>query len=563
MLKTLTVWNFALLEQVNLEFGRGLNVLTGETGAGKSILIDALGAVLGYRLGVDAIRTGCDWLRVEAIFEGERTPELLAVLREQAIPIDDGALIITRQLTRKGKNAILVNGCRITLATLRRLGEWLGDIHGQHESLALLRSAYQFAWLDGSDADIAPQRERYAALYTRWHDKRCVLDERRQHAKELAERRDMLRWQHQEISAAQLQAGEQERLEAEVKRLTHAERITEHIAAAYNLLDGDDCTEGILGELAALEQHLSRVAEFDDSLSAWPTTVADVAGQLRETFYAVRDYRDGLDFDPATLDVMQARLDIIDRLCRKYGGGVGDVLRHGERIAAELADMAEYDDSAAAAEVAALHTQMLAEAAALTALRQRAAQRLAQQVNEQLAALGMPDGRLVLALTSTEPTANGTDALDLTFTANLGEPPKPLAKIASGGELSRLALAIKTVAADVDTSPSCMVFDEIDAGIGGQTAVKVAERIALVARRKQVLCITHLPQIAARADAHYLLTKRTVDGKTTTEVARLGETGRVEAIARMASGNDTSAASLQNAREMLNHGQWSVDNGQC
>ena len=553
MLKTLTVWNFALLEQVEIEFDAGLNILTGETGAGKSILIDALGAVLGHRLSGDVIRTGCEWSRVEAIFDIAGEEKLHAFLREQAIADEDDALIVTRQLTVKGKNVILVNGCHVTLAVLRKIGEYLADIHGQNENLALLKAENQFHLLDGSRPESTRLAAAYGAAFTAWQEAAAALSAKEEQARDIADRLDMLRWQVQEIESSQLTEKEDEGLEAEIKRLSNAERITESIEEARVLLDGDDNQDGVLGALARVRAALETVARYDDDVSSSLPMLEDAVCQLQEVAHTVRGYRDGLEFDPARLDALQSRLDTIDKLCRKYGGSLTAVMAHQEKITAELADMENYDSDIALLRTAEAEAQKRAKAAAaaLSQSRQEAAAELSARISERLASLGMPDARLTLKVSPAEMTARGADALDILFLANVGEEEKPLAKIASGGELSRIALAIKSVAAAGDSSVGSMVFDEIDTGIGGKTAQMVAECIAAVASRKQVLCITHLPQIACMADGHFYLSKASEKGKTTTNVRRLTATEQVKEIARMASGMDVSAASLDNAREMI------------
>lgn len=553
MLKTLTVWNFALLEQVEIEFDAGLNILTGETGAGKSILIDALGAVLGHRLSGDVIRTGCEWSRVEAIFDIAGEEKLHAFLREQAIADEDDALIVTRQLTVKGKNVILVNGCHVTLAVLRKIGEYLADIHGQNENVALLKAENQFHLLDGSRPESTRLAAAYGAAFTAWQEAAAALSAKEEQARDIADRLDMLRWQVQEIESAQLTEKEDEGLEAEIKRLSNAERITESIEEARVLLDGDDNQDGVLGALARMRAALETVDRYDDGVSSALPMLEDAVCQLQEVAHTVRGYRDGLEFDPARLDALQSRLDTIDKLCRKYGGSLTAVMAHQEKITAELADMENYDSDIALLRTAEAEAKRRAKAAAaaLSQSRQEAAAELSARISERLASLGMPDARLTLKVSPAEMTARGADALDILFLANVGEEEKPLAKIASGGELSRIALAIKSVAAAGDSSVGSMVFDEIDTGIGGKTAQMVAECIAAVASRKQVLCITHLPQIACMADGHFYLSKASEKGKTTTNVQRLTAAEQVKEIARMASGMDVSAASLDNAREMI------------
>ena len=552
MLKTLTVWNFALLEHVEINFDAGLNILTGETGAGKSILIDALGAVLGHRLSSDVIRTGCDWLRVEAIFDIAGEKRLHGLLAEQAIDDEDDSLIITRQITTKGKNVILVNGCHVTVGTLRAIGEFLVDIHGQHENLALVRTENQFALLDGSDAELPKLLASYRESFHAWKDAAEELAEKKASAGVSADRMDMLKWQVQEIGEANLRLHEDEELEAEINRLSNAERITENVNEAASLLSGGGESEGILAEVATLQHRIEALRQFDKVFDESASMIEDAVCQLKEVCYTVQGYIDRLDFDPERLDALQSRMDVIDKLERKYGASIEAVLAYREKIEKEIEGFENYDESVAALEKKCEETRAEAErrAALLSAKRKKAAKELSAAIVEQLVALGMPDAKLMVALSPAELTAQGADEINLLFSANAGEAEKPLSKVASGGELSRIALAVKTVAAG-DSVAQSMVFDEIDTGIGGKTAQMVAERIALVGGRKQVLCITHLPQIACMADVHYYLEKTSKGGMTSTTVRPLPAKERAQEIARMASGADATTASLENAKEMI------------
>ena len=553
MLKTLTVWNFALLEHVEINFDAGLNILTGETGAGKSILIDALGAVLGHRLSADVIRTGCDWLRVEAIFDIAGETRLHELMAEQAIDDEDDSLIVTRQITTKGKNVILVNGCHVTVSTLRAIGEFLVDVHGQHENLALVRAENQFALLDGSDAEIPKLRASYEEAYRAWKDASDKLAEMKASAGTSADRLDMLKWQAKEIGDAELRPNEDEELEAEINRLSNAERITENVGEAAALLGGGAESEGILAEIGELQRRIETLGQFDTVFDDAAPMVEDAVCQLKEVFYTVQNYMDSVEFDPQRLDALQTRMDVIDKLERKYGPGIEAVLAYREKIEAEIEGFENFDETVAALEKKSEETRAEAErrASLLTKKRKKAAESLSTAIIAELVALGMPDAKLTVALSPAELSARGADEIELLFSANAGEAERPLAKVASGGELSRIALAIKSVAAAGDSVAQSMVFDEIDTGIGGRTAQMVAERIARVAALRQVLCITHLPQIACMADVHYYLEKSSKDGMTSTTVSPLPAKERAREIARMASGADATAASLENAKEMI------------
>ena len=564
MLKSLTVWNFALLEHVQVEFQPGLNILTGETGAGKSILIDSLGAVLGARMSADMVRSGCDWLRVEAVFSLEdESLGLHELLTQQAIDDSDKELIITRQLTRAGRSTALVNGCHVTLAVLRQIGAYLVDIHGQNENLALLKEENQFHLLDGYDPDVSEALAAYECVYREWREKKKAYAEKQQASREYAQRLDMLHWQDKEISEANLKPGEDEQLEADIRKLSHAEKIVGSVEESYQLLEGGGGNGlGVLPALSQVKKDIEEIGRFDDALQNAQKMVEEAYISLQEASYELRDYGESVEFSPERLDQLQSRMDVIYRLCKKYGATLEDVLAHQAKVEQELTEIENYDEDIAALEkeIAALEEKLGQKADALTKLRTAAAQDLSSAIEEQLFALGMPKARFHIRVEQAEDYgANGRDDVAMFFSANPGEAEKPLQKVASGGELSRIALAIKTVASSRDSSVPSMVFDEIDTGIGGRTAQMVAERIALVAQYKQVLCITHLPQIACMADAHLYISKRTVEGTTATQIRPLSERERISEIARMASGADMTTASLDNAREMVSHAKMKKD----
>ena len=564
MLKTLTVWNFALLEHVQVEFGAGLNILTGETGAGKSILIDSLGAILGHRISADSIRTGCDWLRVEAVFSLDDEPlGLHELLTQQAIDDSEGVLIVTRQVTRGGRSMVLVNGCHVTLAVLKQMGAFLTDIHGQNENLALLKEESQFQLLDHYDPDLVEALSAYQQVYTAWRAKKKTYAEKEQAAREYAQRLDMLRWQDKEITEAQLKPNEDEELEAEIHKLSHAEKIAGFVEESYNLLDnGSKDGLGVLAALSQVKKDLEDMSRYDDSLANARKMVEEAAISLQEASYELRDYGESMEFNPERLDKLQSRMDVIYRLRKKYGATITDVLAHQQNVQQELAAIENYDEDMAQLEkeIAALEQTLKQKGRNLTERRITAAGKLSQDVGVQLRELGMPKAIFRIAVTPAgKYLGNGADVVAMFFSANPGETEKPLQKVASGGELSRIALAIKTVAASRDSSVPSMVFDEIDTGIGGRTAQMVAERIALVAKYKQVLCITHLPQIACMADVHLYIAKNSVGESTVTQVRPLTERERISEIARMASGVDVTTASLDNAKEMISHARMKKD----
>ncbi|MDD6597969.1 DNA repair protein RecN [Anaerovibrio sp.] len=555
MLNTLTVWNFALLEHIQIEFDKGLNILTGETGAGKSILIDALGAMLGSRLSTELIRHGRDWLRVEAVFSLEDQPGVVAFLEENAIDTAENELIITRQITSSGRGSILINGCHTTLAVLKNLGGLLVDVHGQNENLSLLKLENQFQLVDGSSEKLGRELAEYRDLYKALKEAEARLSEKENASRDYEQRLDMLRWQIQEIEAAQLQENEDEELQRQINKLSNAEKISRYASEACGLLYGGGSNGiGVVSGLEEAVDSLKALSRFDDALEDAIRVLGEAVIQVKEAGYEVRDYAESMEFDPRLLDRLQSRMDVIDKLRRKYGATIEDILAYYDKCQQELADIENYDEDIARLQEAVAKAREAASQAAgrVTELRRAAAGDLSDAIEGHLTALGMPDARFVISVQPSESLgASGGDRLEILFSANPGQEPKPIQKVASGGELSRIALAIKTVTASRDASPASMVFDEIDTGIGGKTAQMVAERIAMAAASKQVLCITHLPQIACMADNHLYISKHVADNQTSTEVRSLSEGERINEIARMASGANVSSASLDNAREMI------------
>lgn len=555
MLKTLTVTNFALIEQASVEFAGGLNVLTGETGAGKSILVDALNTLLGSRADRDAIRSGCEGFRVEAVFDVAETAGVRAILDDQGIPAEDGTLILSRYLSRQGKAAILANGCHVTVGVLRQLGEELVDLHGQHEHQALLRPEAHLAMADSflSAAD-REKLDRYRGLYAAWSELGASLARTETDSRERAQRLDMLTWQTGEIAAAALQPDEEDQLAQEIRMLSNAEKIVGAVSRAYGLLaEGTKGSGGALSELADIRKELETAARFDPALEAKLEVIGDALYQLEDIAAELRDYRENVEFEPDRLAKLQDRMDLIHNLKRKYGATVADVLAYYRQATAELADITNYEERLAAlgAQRTATEKELAGVAGELDRARREAAAGLADRIRSHLADLGMPHAVLSIEVkTLPHFTPTGVNEVAVLFSANPGEAAKPLAKVASGGELSRIALAIKTVAASAG-GVGTMIFDEVDAGIGGQTARMVAEKIAIVAGDKQVLCVTHLPQVAAMADRHLAVEKRVAGERTHTVVQILDSEAHLREVTRMISGDNPTKAALDNAAEMI------------
>ena len=531
MLKTLTVENFALIENITVEFGAGLNILTGETGAGKSILIEALGAILGNKIGASKIRKGANYLRVAANFSNW--------------------LKISRTVSRTGKNSITLNDNPITLAQLKKLSADLVDVHGQNKNLELLRDDKIYQLID--DENISAELNTFQELYRKLTSKARALEKKKSAWAENLERLDFLRWQEQEISSAALKPNEDELLDAEIKKLSHAEKIAENVQKSAQILnDGDS---DILTALARVEKKLDDVARYDDKLNYARKLLDDAQIYLREAYDEIRDYSATLDFSPELLDELHARADIISTLKKKYGASVNDILQRLEKIRGNIAAIENFDSDVEdlKAEVATLERQTKSCAEKLLTLRQASAKILGAKIESELRRLGMARAQFEIVLEPTEKlSTSGGDKAEIFFCANIGEEKLPLSKVVSGGELSRIALATKIVLAMTRRGDffQTMIFDEIDTGLGGVTAKTVAECIAQISQSWQVLCITHLPQIASMAQTHLQITKLEIDGRTVTKVKLLNEEERVREIARMASG-DVSPTAIKNAREML------------
>ncbi len=554
MLRSLSISNFALIKKTEIQFRDGLNVLSGETGAGKSILIDALGLVLGGRASVESIRSGTEGFRIEAVFEIADDHPIQTVLSEEGIETeDDGSLIVSRRYTTAGKNTITVNGCHVTLKTLKLLAIYLVDMHGQHENQSLLRPAVQLSLLDRYDKSSSKLLTEYQSSYDTWKRAKAEWERISGSEEEQAQRLDMLRWQIDEITGARLKAGEEDALDQEIKLMSNSEKITESLRECYRLFYGSSRHEsGVLAQLGEIQKELESVCRFEERFADHISVVCEAVCQLEECARDVTDYGQNLSYDANRMDQMQRRKDVLYKLRKKYGSTIEDVLAYCERAKAEVEEILHREERIAEwqkkAELA--HREMAKRADALTALRKQSGEELAEKIAYHLKQLGMANVRVAFEVQQTETyTSMGNNQVTILFSSNLGQSPQPIQKVASGGEISRFAIALKAIGSwqeDVET----MVLDEIDTGIGGQTAQMVAERIAVIAARKQVLCITHLPQIACYADMHLYVEKQEEAAETISRVRCLGEEERKEELARLTAGSVTEL-SLRHAEEML------------
>lgn len=550
MLQALHVHNFALIEDAEVDFVKGFNIFTGETGAGKSILIDAFGIALGGRASAGFVRTGTDAFWVQAVFDPEDDPRIAALLQEQGIEPDD-SLFLKRRVTAAGKSQSSINGIQVPLAVLKRFSELLVDIHGQHENQALLQPQAPRLLVDayGGEASRAVQ-ESYRAAYENYLASRAVLAELEGRADRREQLMDRLEWEIREISEAKIRPGEEEELRAEAKLLQNSGKILHSLSGAYTALDEEG---GALETLTAAREAIGAVLRYDPRLqalydetdSAW-IAADDVRGRLQ-------GYLEERPDEGARMEEVQNRLDLLYRLQKKYGAGEDTVLAYLATAQEQYEELQELEERIAASQkkLASCTSVLTKVAGELTRARKAAAEKLTAGVALHIRDLAMADGRFVIDFAEKEEFAeDGRDRLQFLFSANLGEPLKPLAQVASGGELSRLALALRTVLLGV-TGIDTMVFDEIDTGVGGVTAQKMAEKMCLIARQGQVLCITHLPQIAAFADRHIRIEKRTAGGRTSTVLSVLGPEDRIEEIVRMTAGDRMTEAARRNAEDAL------------
>lgn len=554
MLTELRISNFAVIDQVSPRFSVGFNVLTGETGAGKSILVEAVALLVGGRASADQIRSDADEAVLEAAFSIPPTGPLAERLRESGVlGPSDTELIIRRVLSRGGRNRIYLNGNLTPLHAIQSLAGTLVDIHGQHEQQSLLSMAAQ---LDALDAfgHLRDLRGRYAEQYEQWRARLREMEQAARLADERRQREELLRFQYQELQDARLCPGEEESLTAERQRLAHVRRLRELAEEAYELLYGADTS--VLGHLGVVGDRLRALSEIDTGVAELAARCEGVRVELRELAHRLRDYRQGLDEDPGRLAEIEERLDRLRRLMKKYGGNVESLIARVQELSKQLDEMARSESRAA--DLQALVSEDLARVEALadelSESRRRAASRMEKRVREELGALKMDRTRFQIQVSTERETSalgpTGRDRVEYLLSANPGEPLHPLARVASGGELSRVMLAIKTVLAETDRVP-VLIFDEIDAGIGGAVAAVMGQRLRALGDFHQVFCITHLPQIASQAGTHFLVEKRIVKKRTVTRVKLLDQEERREEIARMLAGLAITRAVRETAAEMI------------
>lgn len=549
MLSSLQIENVAVIQKANVHFEKGLNVLTGETGAGKSILIDSINAILGNRTSKDLVRTGAAKAVIRAAFE-DVPPAVLDSLEKAGYERSE-ALLLSREITAEGKSTCRINGMPATAAVLRELCGGLININGQHDSVGLLNPARHEGILDAY-AQNSAEYQAYYAIYRELVGVKKTLDAMITDESEKQRRIDLLSYQVQEIDDAGLTAGEEQTLESRRKVLANASTIRDRIAQCYALLSGGDEAPGAVDLLGEASNAVDAAAQLDGELSAG-------AGQLLDLYYTAKDVAadligrlDAYDTNDAELDEIEQRIDLIYKLRRKYGDTVEDILAFGERARKELEMIQSSQERVEhlQKEQRRLYTLAREKAEALTQTRLKAFDELNKRISGTLDFLNMPGVRMTLRHSRGPLASHGQDSIEFYISTNPGEAPKPLAKIASGGELSRITLAIKNAMADKDAVPT-VIYDEIDSGVSGKAASRIGEVLRQSAEGHQILCITHTAQIAALADCHLLIQKNITNERTYTEIHPLDENGRVEALAHLISGDHITELSLANAREML------------
>ncbi len=563
MLSQLRVENYALVDELSVEFDAGFSVLTGETGAGKSILVGALSLALGERADTDLIRAGSDSALVEAVFDLSTEAEMAERLVQLGIDVGDGLLTLARTVSRSGRSRCHLNGRTTQVAVLREVGDFLVDMHGQHEHQSPLRVETHLAFLDGH-AGLDEARQAFSASYRAYLALLSQLQEEQQRIDRLREREDFYRFQLREIREARVEEGEEERLQRERSILQNADKLKSLLSSVYSsLYEIEGCA---LEKISSSTGELQTAASYDPTMAGWVEALVEIRYRIEDVARQIAERERQIDLDPAELDRTIERLEILNRLKRKYGGSEATIIEREKELEQEIAilETGESTLSDLKHRIDGMVKGLSTQALELSQRRQEAAEKLAEGLTHHLVELGMDGARFEVHL-EVEPddvgpvtvdsrpvrtTEQGIDRVEFLLAANPGEPLRPLVKVASGGEASRIMLALKAMLAHVDQVPT-LLFDEIDVGIGGRVAAIVGEKLEAVSRERQVICITHLAQIASRADAHYLVTKAASRGRTVTRVEKLDDEGRTNEVARMLGGTVITKTTLKHAEEMV------------
>lgn len=551
MLNSLHIENIALIEKADIEFNRGFNVLSGETGAGKSILIDSIHAVLGERTSRELIRTGCPNATVSAVFD-DCSIKTLQLLEDLGFSAEDNTVLLQRRLNADGKNVCRVNGQPATTASLREIGASLLDIHGQHDNQALLDPARHVEYLDAL-GNLQPLHARYYESYLSLLELKQKIDRLKDEAQEQARQADFLRYQVEELEAAAIRCGEREELLAAKNRMTNSEKIVETVSFALQALDGDESEySGIVSSLQEVGEKISTLAVYENKFQQLSERVLGFVYELEEISTQLRPYTDETEFDFNELTGIEERLDLLYRLSKKYGETEEEMLAVLQSAKEKLETVEHFDEVLEKLKNQFYTQKDLTKSLAieLSDARKQIAKQLCEQVEQELSELDMPKVTFTVHFEPGGLTPNGMESIEFLISANPGEEPRPLAKIASGGELSRIMLAIKSVLVQTDPVET-LIFDEIDSGTSGRAAQKIGKKMKRIARDKQVICVTHLAQIACYCDHHFLIEKHVEGERTKTSVSPLDEKGRIYELARIMGGESITETTLCAARELL------------
>ncbi len=563
MLKELHIKNFALIDQFQVEFQSGLNILTGETGAGKSIIINALNLVLGCRADLECIRDGHDSATVEALFDSSQNNKLKKMSEHLGMELEEGELIVKRIVSRSGKNKVLVNGSLAPLSMLSNIGDGLADIHGQHQHQTLLVPENHLLFLDAF-GDLGKDSDEIRKLENRYRELKRQIEKREDAGRERARKKDQLQYEISEIKKAGLAEGEEEELLSEMKKLKNAETLASSVEKAFSeLYDSDSSAMDIIRQA---NNDLTSVSEIDPDLTPFKEASNSILIQLEDLSSGLRDYANGIEYNPEKLQECEDRFAEIMSLKRKYGSSISEILEYFEKIQEEFSSLEseEQNFEKVEEELDSIQVELQNQASILAGKREDAARKFSKLIEKELADMNMEkvkflvefvyekdeDGPFTFKKKPVKLNPHGFGRGEFLFSSNPGEKPRPLSKVASGGEISRVMLALKNILPGKEDVPT-MVFDEVDSGIGGKVAGKVGEKLKKISKGRQVLCITHLPQIAAMADAHYFIEKSFSQGRTTTVIRGLNKKERIEEIARMSGGAVITDATRRHAKEMI------------
>ncbi|MDO5396379.1 MAG: DNA repair protein RecN [bacterium] len=550
MLQSLNIKNIAVIEKLKVDFHGGVTAFTGETGAGKSIIIDSINMILGARTSRELVRYGADRAMVQAVFDG--SPEIYRLLEENDIDADDGDIIITRTLTKDGKSSARINDTVVTLAVLREAADKLINIHGQHDNQALLTPEKHINFLDSYAADAAAL-ERYREIYKRMRGLKKKIASLALDEKEKMQRIDLLEYQVKEITEARLIPGEEAELMQQRELLENAEQISKAAAEAYANLYEMEEAQSAYDSISIAVNALSEISDVSPVIRGIYEQLSEAMYAVEDAAHEVRDFASEVEYDPRALEEVGERLDLISRLKKKYGSTIEEINEYGKKAARELASIEDAGEltEELRAELEKTIKELKQAGISLSSIRRKAAKALGGEIEKALSELDMEKAKFSVCVETTKSyEPNGIDRVEFMISTNPGEPLKPLVKIASGGELSRVMLAVKSILAGSD-SVGTLIFDEIDTGVSGSAAVKIAKKLRSIGKTKQVICITHLPQMTAAADNHYLIKKNTEGEMASTTLTELDLQGRIEEIARIIDGENASDTARRHAMEML------------